>query len=573
MHVVVPSKSLFDAFRESGEPKLLFGFFAASSNKTIVLGRTALDESARKHFAHGIEPIGACLFDAECVEVEIQKRAVDLIRDCSFLPSVIVIVACSKTAENVKVYSFDAKTKSISQAELTEENISNEVATFRISAQFPVILPQKALNSHRVSLEAERLERGLRDTNTAFFFPSFDFLLLEDTCFGDAKITPSTTIQELIRTQKKGHNTDDIIDVSYLTKASLPNDDDEKLPCPSVTISKTCEDYLRLDLCVDALASSHVSSEVSSLFSLLRKCLSKGIENLLSDVKASIESGSPYVPKSWHFRPPQIHHTISVSYPQRFFSGEEAQESNLESVRRRVHQMFCLPCDRPLFRTVNALTFEKEIFDGHIVNPHIGLLSGVKEGTLSLVQGNYSYYHYLQDKFDDNGWGCAYRSLQTICSWFKHQGYANRGVPTHREIQETLVSVGDKEAKFIGSKQWIGSFEVGTCLDTLFGVTFKIMSLNQGAELENRGRELRMHFQVHGTPVMIGGGVLAHTILGVDYSDQTGQIKFLVLDPHYTGVDDVKAIQKGGWCAWKDVTFWNKYDRYNLCLPQRPKVI
>lgn len=29
----------------------------------------------------GIEPIGACLFDAECVEVEIQKRAVDLIRD------------------------------------------------------------------------------------------------------------------------------------------------------------------------------------------------------------------------------------------------------------------------------------------------------------------------------------------------------------------------------------------------------------------------------------------------------------------------------------------------------------
>ena len=32
-------------------------------------------------FLVGIEPIGACLFDAECVEVEIQKRAVDLIRD------------------------------------------------------------------------------------------------------------------------------------------------------------------------------------------------------------------------------------------------------------------------------------------------------------------------------------------------------------------------------------------------------------------------------------------------------------------------------------------------------------
>ena len=58
-------------------------------------------------------------------------------------------------------------------------------------------------------------------------------------------------------------------------------------------LSLACEDYLRLDLCVDALASSHVSSEVSSLFSLLRKCLSKGIENLLSDVKASIEVRVP----------------------------------------------------------------------------------------------------------------------------------------------------------------------------------------------------------------------------------------------------------------------------------------
>jgi len=24
----------------------------------------------------------------------------------------------------------------------------------------------------------------------------------------------------------------------------------------------------------------------------------------------------------------------------------------------------------------------------------------------------------MQDKFDDNGWGCAYRSFQTIVSWF-----------------------------------------------------------------------------------------------------------------------------------------------------------
>lgn len=38
------------------------------------------------------------------------------------------------------------------------------------------------------------------------------------------------------------------------------------------------------------------------------------------------------------------------------------------------------------------------------------------------------------------GWGCAYRSLQTLWSWFKLQGYTGLPVPTHREIQQ--VSFG-----------------------------------------------------------------------------------------------------------------------------------
>lgn len=39
-----------------------------------------------------------------------------------------------------------------------------------------------------------------------------------------------------------------------------------------------------------------------------------------------------------------------------------------------------------------------------------------------------------------------------------------------------------------------------------------------------------------------GGGVLAHTILGVDFNDVTGDLKFLILDPHYTGAEDLKVI-------------------------------
>ena len=45
------------------------------------------------------------------------------------------------------------------------------------------------------------------------------------------------------------------------------------------------------------------------------------------------------------------------------------------------------------------------------------------------------------------------------------------------------------------------------------------------------------------TAMLAGGGVLAHTILGVDFNDVTGDIKFLILDPHYTGAEDLKTIQ------------------------------
>ena len=68
------------------------------------------------------------------------------------------------------------------------------------------------------------------------------------------------------------------------------------------------------------------------------------------------------------------------------------------------------------------------------------------------------------------GWGCAYRSLQTLWSWFLLQGYTDKPVANHRQIQEALVKVGDKEAAFVGSKEWIGSFEVSTVLNQLMGV-------------------------------------------------------------------------------------------------------
>lgn len=128
----------------------------------------------------------------------------------------------------------------------------------------------------------------------------------------------------------------------------------------------------------------------------------------------------------------------------------------------------------------------------------------VKDGKQFLVTGRYSYYHYMQDGCDDNGWGCAYRSMQTLCSWFRWQGFSDAPVPTLRDIQTYLVDIGDKPATFIGSKQWIGSTEVSMCLDGFMKIVSRILRVESGADLATHGPTLVRHFEQHGTPIMIG---------------------------------------------------------------------
>ncbi|KAK3014836.1 hypothetical protein RJ639_008763 [Escallonia herrerae] len=202
----------------------------------------------------------------------------------------------------------------------------------------------------------------------------------------------------------------------------------------------------------------------------------------------------------------------------------------------------------------------------------------VSGGVVSLIQGSYEYHHYLQDGFDDSGWGCAYRSLQTIISWFRLQHYTSIDVPSHREIQQSLVEIGDKDPSFTGSHDWIGAIELSFVLDKLLGVSCKVINVRSGDELPEKCRELALHFENQGTPIMIGGGVLAYTLLGVDFNESSGDCAFLILDPHYTGNDELKKIVNGGWCGWKKAVdskgkhFFLHDKFYNLLLPQRPNM-
>lgn len=108
------------------------------------------------------------------------------------------------------------------------------------------------------------------------------------------------------------------------------------------------------------------------------------------------------------------------------------------------------------------------------------------------------------------------------------------------------------------------------CMQYFLNVDCRILHVKSGGEMAQHGPTFAQHFTTYGTPVMIGGGVLAHTILGVDFNSQTNDLKFLVLDPHYTGADDLDTVQKKGWCAWKPVTFWDKKSYYNCCMPLFP---
>ncbi|XP_041838653.1 ufm1-specific protease 2 isoform X2 [Melanotaenia boesemani] len=338
-------------------------------------------------------------------------------------------------------------------------------------------------------------------------------------------------------------------------------------PIASKTVQKS--HFLSATLPMDCVVRPSCNDTIKDTCEKLVEALTHQLCEMEKVTLQYMRGTTLFIPEPLHFNLPEPKGLVTVVFP----AGVPDRE--LETQRRELHHQFELPDDRPYFRRANVYHFPNEPYkDGYLRNPHMFLTHPTLDnGKLYLVQGTYSYHHYMQDHVDDNGWGCAYRSLQTICSWFQQQGYVELPVPSHKEIQQALVDVGDKQASFVGSRQWIGSIEVQAVLSHLLGITSKIMFVSQGSELASKGRELANHFLTEGTPVMIGGGVLAHTILGVAWSETTGQIRYLILDPHYTGAEDLQVITDKGWCGWKGPDFWDQTAYYNLCLPQRLRII
>ena len=193
-----------------------------------------------------------------------------------------------------------------------------------------------------------------------------------------------------------------------------------------------------------------------------------------------------------------------------------------------------------------------------------------------LVRGSYEFYHFGCQGLDDRGWGCAYRSLQTIASWALRAEGGPAGsppmVPSHREVQEALERCGDKPAGFAGPREWVGSFELGLALDALLGVPSRIPPFNCGSELSSAAAALERHFARGGGPVMCGGGSAAVTLLGVAPGPAP---RTLVLDAHFYSSGGLAASSAAEVAAAGCLT-WRRLDdiapqgaHCNLLLPSR----
>lgn len=131
-------------------------------------------------------------------------------------------------------------------------------------------------------------------------------------------------------------------------------------------------------------------------------------------------------------------------------------------------------------------------------------------------------------------------------------------VPSLRQIQQTLVELGDKEESFIGSREWIGTFEVfrnecssyihkmfclfflQVCLviDKLFDIPCKILHCPSGENaILNIFPKLEEHFanSLSAPPIMIGGDRDASSkgVLGTCSSNDNYWLLVLVYEIFY----------------------------------------
>ncbi|KAL5289901.1 UFSP2 family protein [Megaselia abdita] len=568
----------------------LFGVFYDSTitvfgmNVETTIGKLNYNEISLK-FPAEMDLIGLVKF-GDCFD---EQNIGEILKDCEITDNPILLHCNLGSIIGMKSSIFvHGKLESIPFEVMEPTDIYNEFCFSRVCCNFN-IYTEETIDSIKSNIQTLRKDIAANGA-LAFKLNKTSFFLTGTISENNKKYSKNAEYIENLITivdqakgggepkNKKNKATPpsdyEVLEISVLKNISTdytnPDNDQVTFPALATCIRKS-DVNSKIPLNVDAMAILYKKTKVSGLYDILIESVCRALrlveQSLIEQLYDNMEIS---IPITYHFSPPAFGHFLSCVYLQNISDNEQAMQQK----RKKLHHHFGLPITKPYFRRQNRVMFKCDIkYDSPLMNTHLGVKpSGVKDGKQYLVQGNYYYYHYMQQNVNDNGWGCAYRSLQTLCSWFNLQGYTSTPVPTHEDIQRYLVNIEDKPKTFINSKQWIGSTEVSMCLNGFLNVNSKIMHVSSGGDLSSKGSELALHFETQGTPIMIGGGVLAHTIIGIDFNSEKGDLKFLILDPHYTESEDLNVIQGKGWCGWKSTDFWDKKSYYNLCMPQRPIV-
>ena len=175
---------------------------------------------------------------------------------------------------------------------------------------------------------------------------------------------------------------------------------------------------VKLPLKIDSLGITANTTKIVDVMEVLKGCVQRQIHEMGRSVLSECKMrGTVSIPEAFHLKPEPFGHFVTIVYTK------TGTCTNFAQFRRHLHNIFLLPIDRPYFRRGNKYKFQEDLLlnNGPLTNVHKGLEKGrgISGIDIYLVEGTYTYHHYMQDKFDDDGWGCAYRSLQTLISWFR----------------------------------------------------------------------------------------------------------------------------------------------------------
>jgi len=536
-------------------------------DKTMLLvGMAILDDatnnlfpngsSVQVHFPTGIDFCGAF---AVSDEYQVPDNVWPILKDVMVTDNPVYI---RKTRAINEVVAFLSRNEQASQVTFTVMSQSEYNELFA-TIYMPLILPLSGENSKGSIFNAfDELLSKMGNGDMVFQIDGTDPLIANE--FSEIPTTDSA-IEDLykVATKKYLHLTkQSVLQVSMFYSAYESAEkakDNHNLYSYKM---KACS----YKLPITALCVTPKKRKIGDCYGLLIDTVCRSIHLYKFEMERRGETAALKTVRQYNFSPPSLGHYFSAVYNNRDMDYE---------IRQQYHTILGLSMERPIFKIANSIHFKSDPYQkSPLMDVHEGVeLTDKIDGQKYLVSGHYEYYHYLQQNVDDDGWGCAYRSLQTLFSWFRLQGYTSVDVPSLRDIQDTLVKLGDKPAEFVGSRTWIGSTEVAFVLEHYLKIPSKIVSVPIGQDMSTISEDLVAHFEIHGTPVMVGGGVLAHTILGINYNKHTKEVRYLVLDPHYTGMDDLKIIQGKGWVSWKSKSFWKLNQFQNLCLPLRLRLV